>query len=94
VANAETSLQQYVKSNPDAPVEVADPWDYQGVGISYPSWYFRAGNEATRDLINDCVTAQKQDGTMKKFLDQFGFNSGSIAPVGPDEPPISSVIPQ
>jgi polar amino acid transport system substrate-binding protein len=94
VANAETSLSQYVSTNADKPVEVADPWDYQGIGISYPSWYFQTGNEATRDLINDCISEQKQDGKMKAILDQFGFNSGSIAPVGPGEPPIADIIPK
>jgi polar amino acid transport system substrate-binding protein len=94
VANAETSLSQYVKTNADKPVEVADPWDYQGIGISYPSWYFQTANVATRDLINGCISEQKQDGKMKAILDQFGFNSGSIAPVGPGEPPISDVIPK
>lgn len=86
LVNAETSLTQYVKDNPDAPVEVAEPWDYQDIGIVQPGWYFRPDDVELRDAINDCITELKEDGTMASLLEEFGFNPDSIAPTGPGLP--------
>lgn len=86
IANAETSLTQYVKDNPDKPVEVAEPWDYQNIGLVQPGWYFRPSDTVLRDAVNDCVTELKKDGTMKRVLAQFGFNPDSVPEPGPGRP--------
>jgi polar amino acid transport system substrate-binding protein len=80
VANAETSLTQYMKDNPSAPFEVADPWDYQNIGLSQPAWFFNKNQAALRNSINGCVTDLKKDGTMKAILTKFGFNPDGIVP--------------
>jgi len=81
LANAETSLAQYLKDNPDSSLELADPWDYEGIGLLTPAWYFNKDHTELRDVINDCVTELKEDGTMAKLLEQFGFNPEGVEPV-------------
>jgi len=81
LANAETSLAQYLKDNPDSSLELAEPWDYEGIGLLTPAWYFNKDEVALRDAINDCVTELKEDGTMAELLGQFGFNPEGVEPV-------------
>jgi polar amino acid transport system substrate-binding protein len=80
VANAETSLTAYVKDHPDEDLEVADPWDYQDIGLSQRAWFFNKSETSLRDAINGCVTDLKDDGTMKKLLGEFGFNPDGVLP--------------
>jgi ABC-type amino acid transport substrate-binding protein len=86
VLNAELSLFAYVKANPDAGVEVALPWDYQGLGISTPGQYFNKGDVDLRDAWNDCISDLKTSGKMKELAAKYGFDPTQIPPVGPGAP--------
>lgn len=86
VGNAELSLFAYVKRNPDAGVEVALPWDYQGIGISTPGQYFNNRDTDLRDAWNDCISGLKTSGKMKELATKYGFDASQIPPVGPGVP--------
>lgn len=83
VGNAELSLFAYVKNNPDAGVEVALPWDYQGLGISTPGQYFNKNDVDLRDAWNECISGLKTSGKMKELATKYGFDPEQIPPVGP-----------
>lgn len=86
VGNAELSLFAYVKNNPDAGVEVALPWDYQGVGISTPGQYFNKRDVDLRDAWNECISGLKTSGKMKDLASKYGFDPTQIPPAGPGAP--------
>ncbi|MGE4248724.1 MAG: transporter substrate-binding domain-containing protein [Parvibaculaceae bacterium] len=86
VGNAELSLFAYVKNNPDAGVEVALPWDYQGLGISTPGQYFNKRDVDLRDAWNDCISGLKTSGKMKELASKYGFDPAQIPPAGPGAP--------
>ncbi|HWM35423.1 MAG TPA: transporter substrate-binding domain-containing protein [Pseudolysinimonas sp.] len=85
-ATAELSLSDYVAKNPGDGFEVAAPWDYEGISLSAPGWYFAKGKEALRDAVNDCVSGAKEDGTLAGLLDEYGFDSSTIGPAEPGRP--------
>ncbi|MBX3194114.1 MAG: transporter substrate-binding domain-containing protein [Microbacteriaceae bacterium] len=85
-ATAELSLSDYVANNPDSGFEVADPWDYEGISLSSPGWYFAKGKEALRDAVNECVTGAKEDGTLAGLLEEYGFDPSTITEPGPGFP--------
>jgi polar amino acid transport system substrate-binding protein len=86
VSNAELSLVDFVDKNPGGGVELADPWDYEGIGASMPALYFNSDNVGVRDAFNDCVSEMKEDGTLAAILEEWGFDPNSITPVAPGEP--------
>jgi polar amino acid transport system substrate-binding protein len=86
VANAELSLAQYVQQNPSASVEVADPWDYQGIGTSQPALYFNKSDADLRDAFNNCITNLKTGGQLATILTKFGFDATTIPSPGPGQP--------
>ncbi len=86
VGNAELSLFAYVKNNPDAGVEVALPWDYQGLGISTPGQYFNKADVDLRDAWNDCISELKTSGAMQELATKYGFDPDQIPPAGPGVP--------
>ena len=85
VSNAELSLVDYVKKNPDK-VELANPWNYEGIGASMPALYFNQDNVELRDVFNECVTKLKESGKLAEILTKWGFDPNSITPAGPGEP--------
>ena len=86
VSNAELSLVDFVDKNPDGGVELADPWDYQGIGASMPALYFNHDNTGLRDAFNECVSVMKENGELAALLEEWGFDPNTITPVGPGEP--------
>ncbi len=86
VSNAELSLVDFVNKNPDAGVELAEPWDYEGIGASMPALYFKSSNTELRDAFNDCVTQMKDDGSLAEILQEWGFDPATIPPPGPGQP--------
>lgn len=86
VGNAELSLFAYVKNNPNAGVEVALPWDYEGLGISTPGQYFNKNDVDLRDAWNDCISGLKTSGKMKELATKYGFDPEQIPPAGPGAP--------
>ncbi len=85
VSNAELSLVDYVQKNPGK-VELADPWDYEGIGASMPALYFNKDNVQLRDAFNECVTSLKTNGKLAEILSRWGFDPNTITPPGPGEP--------
>jgi len=85
VSNAELSLVDYVKKNPEK-VELADPWNYEGIGASMPALYFNQDNVELRDAFNDCVSTLKGNGKLAEILTKWGFDPNTIPPAGPGEP--------
>lgn len=85
VSNAELSLVDYVKKNPEN-VELADPWNYEDIGASMPAMYFNQDNVELRDAFNDCVTTLKGNGKLAAILEKWGFDPNTITPAGPGEP--------
>jgi polar amino acid transport system substrate-binding protein len=85
VSNAELSLVDYVAKNPGK-VELADPWDYEGIGASMPALYFNKDNVELRDAFNGCVSTLKDDGSLAKILAKWGFDPNTITPSGPGQP--------
>lgn len=85
VSNAELSLVDYVKKNPDK-VELADPWNYEDIGASMPALYFNQDNVELRDAFNDCVSELKGNGKLAEILTKWGFDPNTITPAGPGEP--------
>lgn len=86
VLNAELSLFAYVKKNPEAGVEVALPWDYEGLGISTPGQYFNKRDVDLRDAWNECISGLKNTGKMKDLATKYGFDPTKIPPAGPGAP--------
>lgn len=86
VSNAELSLVDFVETNPDGGVEIADPWDYEDIGASMPALYFKSANTELRDAFNDCVTDLKESGDLATILEEWGFDPNTITPPGPGEP--------
>ncbi len=86
VSNAELSLVDFVKKNPNAGVEIADPWNYEGIGASMPALYFKKTNTALRDAFNECITTMKGDGSLAAILEKWGFDPTTIPPAGPGQP--------
>lgn len=86
VSNAELSLVDYVKTHPKAGVEVAAPWNGNGVGASFPALYFNKGQTVLRDAMNKCITGLKKSGWLAKTLKHYGFDPSTITPASYGEP--------
>jgi polar amino acid transport system substrate-binding protein len=81
IITAEITLKRYIEKT-KAPFELAQPWDYQDQGFT-PAIYFNKADVGLRDAFNDCITTMKQDGSLKRLMEKFGFPVDGLLPVQP-----------
>lgn len=79
IITAEITLKRYIEKT-NAPFELAAPWDYQGQEFT-PAIYFNKADPSLRDAFNDCITAMKEDGSLKGLMAKFGFPTDGLLPV-------------
>jgi polar amino acid transport system substrate-binding protein len=80
VMNDDGGARAYLDANPDLPVEVADPWDYQG-NFYNSVFYFNKNDVDLRNAYNDCISDLKDEGFVAQSLEKY--NIGTAANVDP-----------
>lgn len=76
-------VARYLTLNPDAPVEIAKPFEPL---FSNPTvWYYRDDAEPLIEAMNGCLREMKEDGTLARILEEYNFPTDQIAPN--DAPP-------
>jgi polar amino acid transport system substrate-binding protein len=76
----ESTGASFLKANPGANIQAADPFTWPTV-LKSVWWVRKSGESDLLNLLNDCIKKMKQDGTMASILGKYGLSPTNVLPV-------------